>query len=413
MNSTSLEEIAANSSVVTSKKKAVQLPTAEEQEDIKEELSRMSEEELSRLIASFNATYLKYMAKEIGDILSIKNYSGISASALKNAVLDRMPLVKMMGVHPRDMNSVILSLFLLKKEKGSLAEAAKPKAKSKLNTFLNSIRAMNMPAEAKQMMINQAMKTFAKEEKAVGVTTRKVAAATLVKPVFTEEEAPAPVAKPVARKTVKKAAVANSSLTEEEQKFYDSVAHLTDVPEDVKIAYAKVKRDKIKNPVIVMHDGSYIITSIRKTAELKVSPDNFVYPTYGDIQKINAKSFGVLKKSLGIATPPGGGTGTPVRMTRSPEMPTEEGYTYDLGGVGLDGRKVPDIYLSRRTVPQYIKKSELPTVPEAEEIVEEVFVPTKRKALPKKPTGAKGMEGGKRKTRRGKKHGSKTRKGRK
>ena len=160
MNSTSLEEIAANSSAAASKKKIVQLPTAEEQEEIKEELSRMSEEDLSRLIASFNATYLKYMAKEIGDILSIKNYSGISASALKNAVLDRMPLVKMMGVHPRDMNSVILSLFLLKKEKGSLAEAAKPKAKGKLNAFLNSIRAMNMPIEMKEMMIKQAMNTF-------------------------------------------------------------------------------------------------------------------------------------------------------------------------------------------------------------------------------------------------------------
>ncbi len=418
MNST-LEEIVDDSSAIASKKKVMQLPTEEEQDEIREELSRMSEDELTALIASFNATYLKYIAKEIGEILSIKHYSGISASALKNAVLERLPLVKIMGVSPKDMNSVLLSLFLIKKEKGSLAAAAKPKAKTKLNAFLNSIRAMNMPAEAKQMMINQAMKTFAKEEKPTGVTTRKVAAAaaSLVEPTFTElvsQAVTAPVAKPVARKTVKKAIVENSSLTEEEQKLYDSVAHLTNVPEDVKIAYAKVKRDKIKNPVIVMHDGSYIITSIRKAAELKVSPDNFIYPTYGDIQKINAKSFGVLKKSLGIATPPGGGTGAPVRMTRSPVMPAE-GHTYDRGGLDLHGRKVPDMYLSIKEVPEYLKRPGLAAMPGTEEAVEieEVPVPTKRKALPKKPlTGSKGMEGGKRKTRRNKKHGSKTRKGR-
>lgn len=379
MNST-LEEIVADSSATASKKKAVRLPTAEEQEEVKEELLRMSKEELSSLIASFNATYLKYMAKEIGDILSIKNYSGISVSSLRNAVLERLPLVEMMGINPRDMNSVILSLFLLKQEKGSLAAAAKPKAKTKLNAFLNSIRAMNMPAEAKQMMINQAMKTFAKEEKPAGVTTGN-------------------------------AAVENSSLTEEEQRLYDSVAHLIDVPEDVKIAYAKVKRNKIKNPVIVMHNGSYVIASIRMAAKLEVPPEKFVYPTYGDIQKINAKSFGVLKKSLGIATPPGGGTGAPLRMTRSPEMPANE-YTYDRKGHSL-GRKIPDIALSIKELPEYLKRPGLSSVPE-EIIEEEVAVPTKRKALPKKPlTGSKGMEGGKRKTRRSKKHGSKTRKGRK
>ena len=126
-----------------------------------------------------------------------------------------------------------------------------------------------------------------------------------------------------------------------------------------------------------MHDGSYIITSIRKASELKVSPDNFIYPVYNNMQKINAKSFGVLKKSLGFTAPPVN-TGSTLNI---PEPSTK-----------------------------------LSTIPESfiEETIEEVPIVAKKRTVPKKPlTGSKGMEGGKRKTRRSKKHGSKTHKGRK
>lgn len=383
MNSTSMEEIVAEGSVAASKKKIIELPTAEEQEEIKRELEVMSEEDLRSLISTFNATYLKYMAKEIGEILSVKNYSGISKDDLKKAVLERLPLLEMLGTPLRDLKSIILSVFLLKKEKGTLS-AAKPKAKSKVNAFINSIRAMNMPSNMKEMMIRQAMSTFAKDEKAAAKP--KVMKAMPPVEETGMEGLAIPADKPVvARKTVKKVAVAvaNNSLTEEEQRFYNVVAHLDDVPEDVKVAFAKVNRDKIKNPVIAKHDGAYIITSIRKAAELKVTPDNFIYPVYSNIPKINAKGFGVLKKSLGISTPPGGGTGSPVSSFTELSSPAP-------------------------------KKGILEGIVEEEENITVPSIVTKKRAMPpKKPGGPKGTEGGKRKTRRNRKHGSKTRKGRK